>query len=143
MLSILLSTLLAPPPAVACGNSMNRELVQLRPPVLVTMQSPTVHADSPEAVIWRRHTNQIRYCYERTLVQQPDLGALQLTAMVTVNPDGTVAEASWKDEEAAERSPSVSGCVQGRLVRMMYPASEQPRHIELTISLSQEPPRDG
>ncbi|MCB9765685.1 MAG: AgmX/PglI C-terminal domain-containing protein [Alphaproteobacteria bacterium] len=70
-----------------------------------------------EAVI-RRHLNQIRYCYQRELTKDPDLGG-KLVIKFLIAPDGTVASAEPKSSTLDNRA--VEDCVAGRFMRFQFP----------------------
>lgn len=62
------------------------------------------------AGVIRQHTNEVRYCYERQLVQQPDLEG-SLKVRFTIAADGSVAAA----EITEAMHPAVDECVKERV----------------------------
>lgn len=89
-------------------------------PPLVT-QDPIVigslDASLIDAVI-KRHTTQIRYCYQRQLARNPDLGG-KLVIGFTIAGDGSVSSSRVKQSSLG--SDAVSQCVLGRFQRMRFP----------------------
>ena len=70
-----------------------------------------------EAVV-RRHSNQIRYCYQRELTKDPSLsGTLKVKFVIAA--DGSVSTAQV--EESTVGHAGLESCVVGRFMRMMFP----------------------
>lgn len=113
----------------------HKELVPPQRNILVSYASDVLADSSIELEVLKRHQNQIRYCFERELVKDPGLPSMSLLADVAVDADGTVKTASWAEEGLHE---AVSGCVQGRLMRMKFPAQEQAWDMPLTITITHE-----
>lgn len=70
-----------------------------------------------DAVI-KRHMNQIRYCYQRQLTKNPDLGG-KITVKFVIAKDGTVSKASIKSSSMG--SKAVEGCITSRFMRFKFP----------------------
>ncbi len=70
-----------------------------------------------DAVV-KRHLNQIRYCYQRELQQDPSLAGRVVVKFVIAK-DGTVANASIKSSTLA--APAVEQCLVSRFLRMSFP----------------------
>ncbi len=70
-----------------------------------------------DAVI-KRHMNQIRYCYQRELTKNPNLGG-KITVKFVIAKDGTVSKASIKSSTMG--SKSVEGCITSRFMRFKFP----------------------
>ena len=70
-----------------------------------------------DAVI-KRHMNQIRYCYQRELTKNPNLGG-KVTVKFVIAKDGSVSKASIKSTTMG--SKAVEGCITGRFMRFQFP----------------------
>ena len=70
-----------------------------------------------DAVI-KRHMNQIRYCYQRQLTKNPNLGG-KITVKFVIAKDGTVSKASIKSSTMGDKS--VEGCITSRFMRFKFP----------------------
>jgi hypothetical protein len=70
-----------------------------------------------DAVI-KRHMNQIRYCYQRELTKNPNLGG-KITVKFVIAKDGSVSKASIKSSSMG--SKSVEGCITSRFMRFKFP----------------------
>lgn len=70
-----------------------------------------------DAVI-KRHMNQIRYCYQRELTKNPNLGG-KITIKFVIAKDGSVSKASVKSSTMGNKS--VEGCITGRFMRFKFP----------------------
>ncbi|MCB9678893.1 MAG: AgmX/PglI C-terminal domain-containing protein [Alphaproteobacteria bacterium] len=70
-----------------------------------------------DAVI-KRHMNQIRYCYQRELTKQPNLGG-KIVIKFVIAKDGTVSSASKKT--STMNNSAVEQCIVGRFMRMQFP----------------------
>jgi hypothetical protein len=70
-----------------------------------------------DAVI-KRHMNQIRYCYQRELTKNPNLGG-KITVKFVIAKDGTVSKASKKS--STMNSKAVEGCITNRFMRFKFP----------------------
>jgi Ca-activated chloride channel homolog len=66
----------------------------------------------------KRHMNQIRYCYQRELQQDPGLAG-KVVMKFTVGADGAVSSAEV--ETSTLGSATVEGCILGRFQRMTFP----------------------
>jgi len=71
------------------------------------------------ARVIRRHINEVRYCYERQLVQEPDLEG-NIDVRFTIAADGTVNSVVVTTGMHAE----VDGCVKGRVESWTFPESD-------------------
>jgi pSer/pThr/pTyr-binding forkhead associated (FHA) protein len=70
-----------------------------------------------DAVI-KRNMNQIKYCYQRQLTKNPDLGG-KITVKFVIAKDGTVSKASIKSSSMG--SKDVENCITGRFMRFKFP----------------------
>lgn len=70
-----------------------------------------------DAVI-KRHMNQIRYCYQRELTKNPNLGG-KVTIKFVIAKDGSVSKASVKSSTLG--SNAVTSCITGRFMRFKFP----------------------
>lgn len=70
-----------------------------------------------DAVI-KRHMNQIRYCYQRELTKNPDLGG-KISVKFVIAKNGSVSKASTKSSTMGNRA--VEGCINGRFMRFKFP----------------------
>jgi len=70
-----------------------------------------------DAVI-RRHLNQIRYCYQRELSDNPGLAG-KITVKFVIAKDGTVSSA--KTKRSTMGNSAVEGCINGRFMRFKFP----------------------
>jgi hypothetical protein len=66
----------------------------------------------------RRHTRGIRYCYERELMDDPELEG-QITANWTIDLDGTVSRRSIESNTMGNRN--VESCLLREVGRMRFP----------------------
>jgi hypothetical protein len=70
-----------------------------------------------DAVI-KRHMNQIRYCYQRELTKNPNLGG-KIVVKFVIAKDGSVSKASTKSSTMANKA--VEGCINSRFQRFTFP----------------------
>ncbi len=70
-----------------------------------------------DAVI-KRNMNQIRYCYQRELTNNPNLSG-KITVKFVIAKDGTVSSASTKASTMG--SPAVENCINGRFLDFQFP----------------------
>ena len=66
----------------------------------------------------KRHMNQIRYCYQRALVNEPELAG-KVTVKFVIAKDGTVSSAEVKS--TTMNNSTVEHCILGRFLRMQFP----------------------
>ncbi|MBN8611681.1 MAG: DUF2330 domain-containing protein [Deltaproteobacteria bacterium] len=94
----------------------------------------TVDGDlSPEVVhrVVRRHINELRFCYEQDLAQNPSAsGRVDLSFVIA--PTGAVSEASAAADELATVSARVSTCMQSAVRRWTFPAPEDGHEARVT-----------
>jgi outer membrane biosynthesis protein TonB len=70
-----------------------------------------------DAVI-KRHMNQIRYCYQRELNRDPNLGG-KIVVKFVIAKDGSVSKASTKSSTMG--SSAVESCINSRFMRFKFP----------------------
>ena len=70
-----------------------------------------------DAVI-KRNMNQIRYCYQRELTKNPNLGG-KIVVKFVIAKDGTVSSATTK--LTTMNSAAVENCINGRFMRFQFP----------------------
>jgi hypothetical protein len=70
-----------------------------------------------DAVI-KRHMNQIRYCYQRELNKNPNLGG-KITVKFVIAKDGGVSSAQTKT--STMKNPAVESCINSRFMRFKFP----------------------
>jgi tetratricopeptide (TPR) repeat protein len=70
-----------------------------------------------DAVI-KRHIHQIRYCYQRELTKDPNLGG-KLVVKFVISKDGSVSKASTK--KSTMGSKAVEECINSRFMRFRFP----------------------
>ena len=66
----------------------------------------------------KRNMNQIRYCYQRELTKNPELGG-KIVVKFVIAKDGTVSSATTKSTTMG--SPAVEDCINGRFLRFKFP----------------------
>ncbi len=66
----------------------------------------------------KRHMNQIRYCYQRELTKNPNLGG-KITVKFVIAKDGTVSKASTK--KSTMGNSAVESCINRRFHRFRFP----------------------
>lgn len=71
--------------------------------------------------VFRRHVNQIRYCYERELTKDPSLAG-RIEVKLVIGQDGSVASAQV--ERDTMRNDAVATCIVGRIKRFRFPPPE-------------------
>jgi hypothetical protein len=67
----------------------------------------------------KRHMNQIRYCYQRSLVRSPQLAG-SVKIRFVIERDGRVSSAATR--ETTMNAPEVETCIEGRFTKMLFPA---------------------
>jgi hypothetical protein len=67
----------------------------------------------------KRNMNQLRYCYQRELTRNPDLGG-KLTVKFVIAGDGTVSTAETAGSTLA--NAAVEQCINGRFLKFQFPA---------------------
>ncbi|MEL6343803.1 MAG: AgmX/PglI C-terminal domain-containing protein [Myxococcota bacterium] len=74
----------------------------------------------PEQIdrVVKSHFNQIRYCYQRELNRQPDLGG-KITVKFVISNEGSVSKAVIK--QSSLNNAAVERCVTGRFYKMNFP----------------------
>lgn len=97
---------------------------------LVIWVAATVSADAssseggltPDVIqrVIKRHQTQVKYCYERALAKDPDLGG-RVKANFTVEANGTVSKVAL---ESTLNAPEVEGCLVGQIQRWRFPEPE-------------------
>ena len=104
-------------PGLALGERSAKK-IRLRP------GTATVKGTLPKAVIRRvirRHTNEIRFCYERGLQKRPDLFGRVLVRFLIFG-DGVVKSVAVKESTVADSE--VAGCIARTIRRMTFPTPE-------------------
>ncbi|MCB9697478.1 MAG: AgmX/PglI C-terminal domain-containing protein [Alphaproteobacteria bacterium] len=86
----------------------------------------TLNAAEIDEVV-KRHMSQIRYCYQRELQRNPELGG-KVVMKFTIAGDGSVSSTSPKVDTVGDGA--VSTCLEGRFQRMQFP---EPRGGGLVI----------
>ena len=81
-----------------------------------------------------RHTNEIRFCYERALLKNPKLAG-KLVVKFTVGADGSVTKVELVESTLAD--PNVGACVLARWKRWRFP--EGPAAFQVTYPLAFTP----
>jgi hypothetical protein len=89
------------------------------PTCTLTIGQAAVVGDDPAIIrrYLRRHTDQLRYCYERALLVHPDLAG-DVVATFFVTPTGAVGAST-----ASGLDPEVSRCVAAVIATIAFPAS--------------------
>lgn len=67
----------------------------------------------------RRHTNEVRFCYEQGLQQRPDLAG-RVVASFIISPTGSVQSAAIGESNLG--NPAVEGCIAQAVRRWTFPA---------------------
>jgi pSer/pThr/pTyr-binding forkhead associated (FHA) protein len=70
-----------------------------------------------DAVI-KRHMNQIRYCYQRELTKNPNLGG-KITIKFVIAKDGSVSKSDVKSSSMG--NGAVEGCIADRFLKFQFP----------------------
>ncbi len=68
--------------------------------------------------VLKRNMNQIRYCYQRELTKNPNLGG-KIVVKFVIAKDGTVSNATTKSSTMG--SPAVENCINSRFMRFTFP----------------------
>ncbi len=76
----------------------------------------------------RRNLSQIRYCYQRELSRDPNLGG-KITMRFTIASDGSVSSAAAKHDSV--HNDVVQQCITNRFLRMRFP---EPKHGIVVVS---------
>lgn len=105
--------------AASASESAEGEATEEEPSVEAGGISGGGRERSVLARVIRRHINEVRYCYERQLVQEPDLEG-NLVVRFTIQPDGTVGAV----EITSGVHDEVDSCVVGRIRAWTFPAAE-------------------
>jgi outer membrane biosynthesis protein TonB len=71
----------------------------------------------------RRHTNEVRHCYERALSTEPDLAG-RVTVQFIVAPNGAVQSSAVVPARTDLGSGEVSDCVAGTVQRWSFPTPD-------------------
>ena len=66
----------------------------------------------------KRHMNQIKYCYQRELTKNPNLGG-KITVKFVIAKDGSVSKASTKTSTMGNKA--VESCINRRFHRFKFP----------------------
>ena len=61
---------------------------------------------------------QLRYCYQRELTKNPNLGG-KITVKFVIAKDGTVSSATTKT--STMNNPAVESCINGRFMKFQFP----------------------
>lgn len=95
--------------------------VPLPPPTTEDVESQgTLSREAIQSVV-RRHTNEVRFCYERALQQNPNLAGRVMVHFV-ISPTGTVQSAVARENTVGD--PQVGTCVAQAVQRWTFPAPE-------------------
>ncbi len=96
------------------GGKTDGKLVEPGGPPLTIGALPASAIDE----VIKRNMSQIRYCYQRRLAVQPDLGG-KVTLRFTIANDGSVSAASVS--RASLEDEQVHSCLVGRFLKMRFP----------------------
>ena len=66
----------------------------------------------------KRHMNQIKYCYQKQLTKNPNLGG-KITVKFVISKDGSVSKASTK--KSTMGNSTVESCINRRFHRFKFP----------------------
>lgn len=78
----------------------------------------------------RAHQAEVKFCYERALQAQPDLGG-KVTVAWTIGADGQVTRAEVLENTVAD--PSVANCVRARVLTWRFPEPEGGGVVNVTF----------
>lgn len=85
----------------------------------------------------RRHLNELRYCYERTLAQNPDVQG-EITIQFVISATGTVPRASTRDVEAGLEP--VAACFAQTTRRWTFPSPTNAGVVVVIYPFALSPP---
>jgi TonB family protein len=86
--------------------------------------------------IIKQHLNEVRYCYEKSLVAQPGLGG-KMAVKFTISPTGAVEAANVSTSTMG--APDVESCVAQAFERWTFPAPEGGGTVNVTYPLAFAP----
>ena len=66
----------------------------------------------------KRHMNQIKYCYQKQLTKNPNLGG-KITVKFVISKDGSVSKASTK--KSTMGNSAVESCINSRFMMSKFP----------------------
>ncbi len=78
----------------------------------------------------RRSQSQLRYCFERQLVQDPQIGKVEVDLSWTVGPEGRVQDVQFASDKPM---PAADSCLVSRPRVWRFPESEGESTVELTL----------
>ncbi len=100
------------------GGKQEREIVNPGGEAIIIGQLDRAVVDA----VVRRHLSNIRYCYMRELQKEPTLSG-KVTVKFVIAGDGSVSSATTKSSTLD--SVSTESCINGRFMRMEFPAPKR------------------
>ncbi|MEM7609136.1 MAG: AgmX/PglI C-terminal domain-containing protein [Myxococcota bacterium] len=89
--------------------------------------------------VMRRHHNEFRFCFQRSLQTNPDLEG-RVTTRFVISPNGAVAAATI--QSSSLRHAETESCVRDVVRRVTFPAAELGGAVSVTYPFSfTSPPR--
>ena len=98
-----------------------KKITRVRNKVVKTSSSYTILGGLSRSLIdavIKRNLSQIRYCYQRQLAKEPDLGG-KITVKFVISRDGSVARTSI--DKTTMNSQKVESCIQNRFMKFTFP----------------------
>lgn len=100
------------------------KITRVRNKVVKTSSSYTILGGLSRSLIdtvIKRNIAQIRYCYQRQLAKEPNLGG-KITVKFVISRDGSVARTSI--DKTTMNSPKVESCIENRFMKFTFPKPE-------------------
>jgi TonB family protein len=106
-----------------------------RPVASVQIGTPTVKGPVDKEIvlrILRRHENETKFCYEKELMRQPDLGG-EVSIRFTISPAGAVTESAT--ERSTTHADSMDQCVADAVRRWEFPKAGKATVVSYPVIL--------
>lgn len=100
-------------PAASLGQKGQIPTASGGEPVVLGELSPDVIS-----AVLKRNMNQVRYCYQRELTKDPDLGG-EIVVKFVIASDGTVSQSTI--QSTTMHNDAVESCINARILRMQFP----------------------
>jgi hypothetical protein len=104
---------------------------------VVRMEPPRVSEGLPREVIQRvarRHVNELRYCFEQSLAQNPNAQGVVDVGLV-ISPTGAVTSSTATARPDATLSANVTSCIGSATRRWTFPAPEDDRVVQAALAV--------
>ncbi len=112
-----------PPGKVCSGGLKAKPGGKVPPKVSIKGEGHVLGCIGKDAIrrVIRQHINEVRFCYEKGLVDQPDLEG-RVSVGFVIKADGAVGSAKIKDSTLGNQA--VESCIAGAVERWTFPAPE-------------------